>query len=184
MIRTTLANAHVQRPFRVLYGWHQATAQDKKLDPAWDRNTPIYPGMVAMKTRGDMVSLINDTGVPLGFFGLFVGGDGIDEPLTSGVNSIAVWVLDPGGEAEVLAPAFDTEAEWEEPDNGTVALVYASTSGANRGKLVPAGGANASSQPVARLIRVDGANKIVVGGLHAGDAGPDAAPTPTPPSGD
>lgn len=177
MIRTTLDNAHIQRTFRILYGWTQATAQDKKLDPRWDRSTPIYPGMVAMKTRGDMFTLINDEGTPLGFIAEFIGGDGIDALKARGVNACAVWVLDPGGEAEILAPAFDTTATWEEPDDGTVALVYASTDGDNRGKLVPEGAANASAQPVARLIRVDGANKIVVGGLHAGDAAPATAST-------
>lgn len=169
MIRTDLANAHVQRTLRPLYGWTQTTPKDQKLDPAWDRSVDIYPGMVAMKTEGDQVTLLNGTGEPLGLFGLYVGGDGIDEPRRSGVNSVAVWVMAPDAEFEVLAPAFDTTATWEEAGDGTVTLVSAHTSGENRGKLKPAA---AGETAVARLIRVDGANKIVVGGLAVGDAVP------------
>lgn len=164
-----LTKAHIQRTLRVLYGWTQTTPKDVKLDPAWDRSVKIWPGMAAMKTEGDKVTLLNSTGVPMGLFGEFIGGDGIDEPLERGVNSTAVWVLAPDAEFEVLAPAFDTSAEWEDPGDGTVALVHASTSGANRGKLVPAGASNASARPVARLIRVAGPNKIIVGGLNVGD---------------
>ena len=76
-----------------------------------------------------------------------------------------MWVLGPDAEFEVLAPAFDAEATWTEPTNGTDLLVHAVTTGAKRGKLVPAGTANASAQPVARLIKVVSANKIIVGGL-------------------
>jgi hypothetical protein len=43
--------------------------------------------------------------------------------------------------------------------------VHASTTGANRGKLVPAGAANATARPVARLIKVNSATKITIGGL-------------------
>lgn len=170
MLRTTLKKAHIQRTLRVLYGWTQTTPKDMKLDPAWDRSVDIYPGMVAAQTGGDRVTLIGDGMNPLGLFGLYVGGDGMDEPERSGVNSVAVWVLGPDAEFEVLAPAFDTTASWVDAATGVKALVHASTTGTNRGKLVPAGAAGASAQPVARLLRVDGANKIVIGGLHATDA--------------
>jgi len=164
-----LTKAHIQRTLRVLYGWTQTTPKDVKLDPAWDRSVAIYPGMVAMKTEGDKVTLLNATGTPLGLFAEYVGGDGIDEPAMRGVNSTAVWVLGPDAEFEVLAPAFDTSAAWSEAGDGTITLVSAHTSGALRGKLKPA---VAGETAVARLIRVDGANKIVVGGLAVGDAVP------------
>lgn len=171
-MRVPLSTPHIQRTLRVLYGWTQTTPKDMYLDPEWDRSVPIYPGMVAMKTSGDNVTLIDGTGEPEGLIGLYVGGDGIDELLDVGLNALAVWVLGPDAEFEVLSPAFDNEEEWEDPGDGTVALVYASTSGTNRGKLVPEGAANASAQPVARLLRVAGPNKIVVGGLRAQDAAP------------
>ena len=167
MLRVPLAKAWIKRTLRINYGWTQATPKDVKLDPAWDRSVQIYPGMVAMKTGGEKVSLINSTGLPYGLFAEYIGGDGIDEPLNRGVNSTAVWVLNNDAEFEVLAPAFDTTASWVDPADGTQVLVHAQTTGANRGKLVPAGTAGATTKPVARLIRVDSASKIVVGGLQA-----------------
>lgn len=165
MIRVPMNKAHIKRTLRLLYGFTQTTPKDQKLDPAWDRSTPIFPGMVAMKTRGDLVTLINATGVPMGLFGSYIGGDGIDEIAEQGVNSVPVWVLGPDAEVEVLAPAFDVTASWVDPADGTRLKVHAQTAGANRGKLVPAGTAGASAAPVGHLVRVDSASKIVIGGL-------------------
>ncbi len=165
MLRVPLAKAWIKRTLRILYGWTQTTPKSVYLDPAWDRSVPIYPGMVAMRTSGEKVTLINATGVPYGLFGEYIGGDGIDEPLTRGVNATAVWVLADDAEFEVLAPAFDTAASWVDPGDGSEVLVHASTTGANRGKLVPAGAAGASARPIARLLKVDSASKIIIGGL-------------------
>lgn len=165
MIRTTLAKAYIKRTIRPLYGWTQATPKSCYLDPAWDRSVAIWPGMVMMKTLGEQYTLLNGTGVPAGLSGLYVGGDGVDEPLEVGINAFAVWVLGPDAEFEILAPAFDTGATWTDPGDGTDLLVYGSTTGANRGKLVPAGGSGAGSHPVARLIAVNSATKITIGGL-------------------
>lgn len=173
MLRVPLNKAWLKRTIRPKYGWTQATPDATLLDPAWDRSTPIFPGMVSMKTRGDNCTLINATGAPFGLFGEFIGGDGIDEPATRGVNATAVWVLGPDAEFEILAPAFDTGASWVDPADGTITLLHAVVDGANRGKLVPAGtlGRGAlSAKPVVRLRRVDSANMIVVSGLHVVDA--------------
>lgn len=166
MLYTTIPNAHVQRTIRPLYAFTQSTPKAVFLDPAWDRSVDIYPGMVMMRTGGDAVSLIDGTGSPLGLSGLYIGGDGIDEVSASGVNATAVWVLGPDAEFEILAPAFDTDLTWTDPTDGTVTLVHAQTTGANRGKLVPAGTAGASTDPVGRLLKVASANKIVIGGLQ------------------
>ena len=166
IIRTTLAKAYIKRTVRPLYGWTQSTPKSCLLDPAWDRSTPIYPGMAMMKTLGDNYTLINGVGVVSGLSALYVGGDGIDEPLESGINAFAVWVMGPDAEFEILAPAFDTTQAWVDPGTGVAPLVYAQTTGATRGKLVPAGTAGASSSPVGRLIKVSSATKIVVGGLR------------------
>lgn len=165
MLRTRMDLAHIKRTIRPLYGWTQATPKSCFLDPAWDRSVNIWPGMAMMKTAGDNYSLLNGTGVPAGLCALFIGGDGIDEVLDAGVNALSVWVLGPDAEFEILAPAFDSALTWIDPGNGTELLVHASTTGANRGKLVPAGATNASAQPVARLIKVNSASKITVGGL-------------------
>lgn len=169
MLRVPLDKAYIKRTLRILYGWTQTTPKAMLLDPAWDRSTDIYPGMCMMKTAGDLVTLINGTGVPYGLAGLYVGGDTIDEVQEQGVNAYAVWVLGPDSEFEVLAPAFDTTASWVDPGDGTYVLVHAYTSGANRGQLCPAGAVGASARPVARLLKVDGPSKIIVGGLQVGD---------------
>lgn len=174
MLRVPLNKAWLKRTIRPKYGWTQATPDSVLLDPAWNRSVPIWPGMVAMKTRGDNHTLINATGSPQGLFGEFIGGDGIDEPATRGVNATAVWVLGPDSEFEILSPAFDTAASWVDPADGTVTLLHAWTSGPRRGKLAPAGTVDGtetlSAKPVCRLRRVDSANMIVVSGLHVGDA--------------
>lgn len=166
MLRTTMAKSYIKRTFRPLYGWTQMTPKSVFLDPAWDRSVAMFPGMVYMKTTGENVAPINATGVPYGLGALYVGGDGIDEVLDAGINAFAVWVFGPDAEAEILAPAFDTSVAWVEAGDGTEVLVHAQTAGANRGKLVPAGTVGASAQPVARLLKVNSATKITIGGLR------------------
>lgn len=164
MLRTRMATSYIKRTIRPLLGWTQATPKSCFLDSAWDRSVPIWPGMAFMKTAGENVTLLNSTGVPYGLSALYVGGDGIDEPLDSGINTFAVWVLGPDAEFEILAPAFDTTATWAEVGDGTEALVYGVTSGANRGKLTTVSTGN--GQPLARLIKVNSATKITIGGLR------------------
>lgn len=169
MLHVPLNKAWIHRTIRPLYGWTQQTPADVLLDPAWDRSVAIYPGMCAMKTAGEKVTLINGTGVPYGLFGEYIGGDGIDEPQDRGVNSTAVWVFGgPDAESEILAPAFDTGATWTDPGDGTVVLVHAYVDGVRRGKLAPAGTSGRGTltvKPVCRLLKVDSASKIRVGGL-------------------
>lgn len=172
MLRTSLSKAHIKRTFRPLYGWNQMTPNAGLLDPAWDRSVDIYPGMAMMKTRGNLVTLLNATGVPYGFSALYVGGDGIDEVIDQGINATATWVMGPDAEAEILAPAFDAGASWVDPADGTFVLVHAYVDGARRGQLCPAGTTGrgtVSARPIARLVKVDGPSKIVVGGLQVGD---------------
>ncbi len=166
MLRTTMAKSYIKRNFRPTYGWTQQTPKSVFLDPDWDRSVAAWPGMVYQKNIGENVSLIGANGVPYGFGALYVGGDGIDEPLESGINAFAVWVMGPDAEAEILAPAFDTNLAFVEAGNGAETLLHASTAGANRGKLVPAGSPNASTSPVCRLMKVNSATKITVGGLR------------------
>ena len=172
MLRTSLDKAFIKRTIRPLYGWTQSTPKSCYLDPAWDRSTPIFPGMAMMRTSGENYTLINAVGRPSGLAGLYVGGDGIDEVKEQGINAFAVWTLADDAEFEILAPAFLTTASWVDPGNGTDLLVHAVTSGTDRGKLVPAGTAVAggvggvSAAPVARLVKVVSATKIIVAGLR------------------
>lgn len=170
MLRTRLATSYIKRTIRPLYAATQATPKSVFLDSSWDRSVNIYPGMVFQKLLGENVTLIGATGatgaVPYGLGALYVGGDGVDEVLDSGVNAFSVWVLSPDAEFEILAPAFDTAETWTDPVDGTEALVYASYTGASRGKLVPSTATGRTSNAVARLIKVNSATKITIGGLR------------------
>lgn len=171
MLRVPLSKPYLKRTIRPNYGWTQATPKSCLLDPAWDRSIPIWPGMVMMKTLGDNYTLINGTGKPAGLAGLYVGGDGLDEPLDVNFNGFAVWVLERDAEFEVLAPAFDNTLTYTEPGTGVDTYLYASTAGANRGKLVPAGAANASANPACTLLKIVGPSKLVIGGLPSAARG-------------
>lgn len=166
MIRVRAANAHIKRTLRPTYAWTQSTPKSVFLDPAWDRSVDIYPGMVLMRTEGEVVTLVDGVGSPYGLAGDYVGGDGFDPLLDVGLNATSVWVLGNDSEFEVLAPAFDDTLAWTDPGDGTELLVHAQTTGASRGKLVPAGTAGASTLPVARLLKVNSPSKITIGGLR------------------
>jgi hypothetical protein len=172
LIRVRPQNAHIKRTFRPTYGWTQATPKSVFLDAAFDRSTApkVYPGMVMMKTTGENVNLISGAGVPYGFAADYIGGDDFDPLLDVGMNATAVWVMGSDAEFEVLAPAFDDTQAWVEAGDGTEKLVYAITAGTGRGKLALAtNGAVAtaiSAQPCARLLKVNSASKITIGGLR------------------
>lgn len=177
MIRTTMAKSYVKRTIRPLYAWTQSTPKSCFLDASWDRSVPIWPGMVFTKTSGENVTLAGGTAgttlassVAYGLGALYVGGDGIDEPLDAGINTFAVWVPTPDCEFEILAPAFDTGATWVDPGDGTEVLLYPIVSlGGNQGKLVPAGTTGRGTlgtTAIARLIRVNSATKITIGGAR------------------
>jgi hypothetical protein len=177
VLRTRLAKAYIKRTIRPLYGPTQATPKSCFLDAAWGRTVQIWPGMVFTKTLGENVTLIGSasgtaaTQRPMGLGALYVGGDEIDEVLDSGINAFAVWVLGPDAEFEVLAPAFDTSVTWTDLGDGigSTDLVYAWVAGPSQGKLCPAGATSAGNTigtvPVARLLKVNSASKITIGGL-------------------
>ncbi|PPS89458.1 hypothetical protein [Streptomyces sp. MH60] len=170
MIRVRANLAHIKRTLRPLYAWTQATPKSVFLDPSWNRSVPIYPGMVLARTSGELVTLIGPNQVPYGFAADYVGGDGFDPLLDVGVNATAVWVPGADAEFEVLAPAFDDTQAWVDPGDGTEKLVYAITAGTGRGKLALATNGSVataiSTQAVGRLLKVNSASKITVGGLR------------------
>lgn len=179
MLRTPLDKAYIKRTLRQLYGFTQTTPKDCLLDPSWDRSVDIYPGMVLMNKAtgssgaGDVVTLLDATGVPYGLCGLYIAPVyGIDEVRDQGINSVPVWTLTPDAEFEVLAPAFDDQATWTFPTDGTELLVHAYTgaSGSARGKLCPAGATGASTKPVARAISRPSSDRLIISGLLVGTA--------------
>jgi hypothetical protein len=169
VLRTSLDQAYLKRSIRPLYTWTQATPKGMYLDPAFDRSVDIYPGMVAVRAGGDLVTLPNAAGdLPQGLWGNFIGGYDIDELRDSGVNACAVWVLGPDAEVEVDAPAFDDAETWTDPTDGTETLVHFWVSGARRGQLAPAGASTftLSTYPVARLLKINSDATITLGGLQ------------------
>ena len=181
MIRTYLSNDYVKRTIRPLYSWTQATPKACFLDPAWTRAIPVWPGFGFIRTGGDLVTVAGATSAQMGsktmnatttqspIYGLgalYVGGDGIDELLYAGINAFAVWLLGPDAEFEILAPAFDATQSWVDPSDGSgAALVAVSLSGSNQGMLVPWASTGSFSAPVARLLKVNSATKLTIGGL-------------------
>lgn len=171
MLRTRQATSYIKRTIRPLYAWTQSTPKSCFLDAAWDRSVNIWPGMVFKKTLGENVTLVGATSdIPVGLGALYVGGDGIDEPLDAGVNAFSVWVMSPDAEFEILAPAFDSTQAWVDPGDGSEVLIYGAATGTGRGKLALAtNGAVVTAittQPVARLVKVNSPTKITVGGLR------------------
>lgn len=171
MLRVRINQAHLKRTLRPLYGWSQTTPKSCTFLRG-DSDPDIFPGFAVAHFGGDLYGAMDATASPAGLAGLYVGGDDIDEPLESGIDAFAVWVLGPDAEFEVLAPAFDSTLTWEETADGTDVLIHARETAVNggAGQLVPAGTANASADPVARLISVVNENKIIVGGLAQGRA--------------
>lgn len=180
MLRVKANQSYLKRTIRPIYGWTQATPKSQLLDPMFDATVagvPIYPGMAMMKTSGECVAPLNADGTPYGLSAFYEGGDGIFEISDQGgFNGCAVWVLSEQAEFEISAPAFDATVPWIEPVDGSLALVYAYTAGPKRGQLCPGGltglatGTTVSDKPVARLMKVNGPQKITVGGLQGRDA--------------
>jgi hypothetical protein len=128
--------------------------------------------MTGSAFTGNAGSTVTAAAVPVyGLGALYVGGDGVDELLYSGINAFAVWVLTPDAEFEILAPAFDATQTWTDPTDGSGAnLVGVSTQGTNQGMLVPWSSSTAITAPCARLLKVNSPTKLTIGGLSPFDA--------------
>ncbi len=163
MLRVRQNAMHIKRTIRPLYGSTQATPASCFLDPEHDHTNPKWPGFAVTKGEGDLVAYPAAAGdAPYGLAALYVGGDGVNEVLETGVNVFAVWKLAPDAEFEILAPAFDQEETWTDGE-----LVYAATDAANAGRLVPAAyAAGTTTLPIARVLKVVSPTKLVIGGLQ------------------
>lgn len=124
-----LANVNRRRTLRALYAQTQGYPYAVALDPSVDRTltnpfddaahagkAAIWPGMVAVKTQGEMVRPDFDEGVgqwahrrPMGLFANFVGGE-LNEIGTDGTrpggSEVGVW-RGVGSVYEILAPVFN-----------------------------------------------------------------------------
>jgi hypothetical protein len=185
MLRTTIDNAYLKRTIRELYSFGATTPKDCLLDPSWARTTDIYPGMgvVSFSSAASGISeLVKPPSaaamIPYGLIGVYCAPAlGIDEVRDSGINGVPVWVLGPGSEFEILAPAFDSNATWTFPTDGTELLVYVQTvssgSGATLcipGALCPAGRGTPTTKPIARAIARPATDRLIIAGLNSGAA--------------
>lgn len=174
MLRVSLANAYIKRTIRPTYAFTQATPKSVFLDPAWNKSVDIYPGMALMKTSGENVTLLGGSttnNVPIGLSSFYCAPVfGIDEITEQGVNAAAYWHMGPDAEFQVLAPAFDTAVSWTDPGDGTIVKVTAYTAGPKRGQLCPLGTSDGTNLPstlaIARLLEVNSATEITIGGLQ------------------
>jgi hypothetical protein len=165
MLQVPVSTPWIHRTLRPKYAFTQATPKSGFLDPNFSRSTPVWPGMVFMRTTGvgyaqnqpldvNVTPYLNNPltqqqyvatgaesnytligngtsswGVPAGLNSLYIGGDNIDELLQVNLNAVAVWVLGPDAEFEVLAPGFDPQLAWAtaDPGNGQDVLIYGRT---------------------------------------------------------
>lgn len=175
MFRPTIANSAQKRTLRPLYAQHQATPYGGFLDPNWDRSFDILPGSVLSRltaevftpfTTGSSGTSVSSDPVlpsvyarPFGLSALFIAPQlGIDEVTATGTNLVTVWNGGPDAVFEVVAPAFDTEANWSglNPTNGSRQLLTANSVGL----LTPTGATNYNA--VAELIDVESTDVILV----------------------
>jgi|JI9StandDraft_1071089.scaffolds.fasta_scaffold04968_5 hypothetical protein len=161
MFYVTPDNPGQKRTIREIYSRTQATPWACKLDPAWDKSKDIFPGSVMARTTREQVTLFtgatNQT--PIGLSALWLAPQyGIDECTATGTNEFAVWLFDAQGFFEILAPAFDTTANWTLLTDGSRQML---TGNAN-GQLTPAGVNHANV--IAELMDVTGTDKILIRG--------------------
>ncbi len=161
MFRPPISNPALKRPLRPLYAQHQATTYGGFLDPTWARTFDIYPGTVMCRVSKEIFTPYTGAGnqTPFGLSALFVAPTlGVDECTATGTNLFTVWV---GGEQtvlEILAPGFDSGANWSAANvtDGSRQLLTAT----NTGLLTPDGVTAANH--VAELIDVESTDKILV----------------------
>ena len=157
MFMVPISNPHLKRTIRPLYAHHQATAWAGFLDPERDPSVEILPGTVMVRQTGEVFEPYDGTnGIPFGLSAFFASPTlGVDEVTDSGSNTFTVWVGDGTALFEVLAPAFDEEADWTLPTDGSIKLL----TGNSDGLLTTAGATSANA--IGELIEAS-ATKITV----------------------
>ena len=165
-----LSRAFQKRTIRPLYHYNSAVPYASFLDTVnVPSTTIIYPGMVACKTTGEQMAVVNASSstlnVPFGLFNNFIHGD-MDE-IGDGTE-IAVWVGGPNAVFEVLAGPNSTETPldpnvtWTSLNSTANVGVY----GDNNGRLTVStgngGSATSASYRVGTLVEAISQNKITV----------------------
>jgi hypothetical protein len=158
MFYVTPDNPSQKRTIRPLYT-NSAVPWAGYLDPAWDKSKDIFPGSVMARTTREQFTLFTGAAnqTPVGLSALWLAPQyGIDEVTPTGTNNFTVWEGDSATHFEILAPAFDTTANWTLATNGSRQML----TGTADGLLTPTGVNHANV--VAELVDVTGVDKIHV----------------------
>jgi len=159
MFRPPLSNPAQKRTLRPLYANHQATPWGGFLDPDLDVNFDILPGTVMQRLYGEVYAPYTRAAgtVPFGLSALFVAPNlGVNEVSSTGTGLFTVWVGGDQAVFEVLAPAFDTEANWPTVTGPARTMLTANA----QGRLTPTG--VTSENAIAELIDIPSPDKIVI----------------------
>lgn len=157
MLRTrNLSDLFAKRSLQPRLAYSQATPYPGFADLTAIGTTAIVPGMVAVKTTGEMFKLATAAGdVPFGLFANYVNGN-LDD--LNGGSELSVWRGGPDAEFEIYSDALDSGVTWTSLDTtGGGVLLYHNAAG----KLSNAD-LGAGQFPVARLITAPSNNKIIV----------------------
>jgi hypothetical protein len=161
MFRPPLSNPAQKRTLRPLYANHQATPWGGFLDPDLDINFDILPGTVMQRLYGEVFApYVGAAGtVPFGLSALFVAPRlGVNEVSSTGTGLFTVWVGGDQSVFEVLAPAFDIEADWPSVNNTGPRRVLLTAN--SSGRLTPEG--VTAENAIAELIDIPSPDKIVI----------------------
>lgn len=160
MFRPPLSNPAQKRTLRPLYANYQATPYGGFLDPDLDVDFDILPGTVMTRLYGEVFTPFTgaEGQVPFGLSALFVAPRlGVNEVSSTGTGLFTVWVGDSQAVFEVLAPAFDVEADWPTVENtGGQILLTANA----QGRLTPEGAT--ADNAIAELVDIPSPDKIVI----------------------
>jgi hypothetical protein len=161
MFRPPASNPALKRSLRPQYAQHQATPKAGFLDPNWNRSFDIYPGTVMCRLTKEIFTPYIGSGnqKPYGLSAFFLSPQlGVDEVTATGTNLYTVWVGGEQAEFEVLAPGFDSTANWTAANvtDGGYQLLTAT----NTGLLTPTGANNGNA--IAELLDVESTDKILI----------------------
>jgi hypothetical protein len=159
MFRPPLSNPAQKRTLRPLYANHQATPYGGFLDPDLDVDFDILPGTVMQRVYGEVFApYTGEAGTaPFGLSALFVAPRlGVNEVSSTGTGLFTVWVGGNQAVFEVLAPAFDVDADWPTVTGPGKVMLTANA----QGRLTPAGVTPANA--IAELIDIPSPDKIVI----------------------
>ena len=157
--KAPLSNPAQKRTLRPLYAQHQATPWGGFLDPNLNINYDILPGTVMQRIYGEVFAPYTGAAgtTPFGLSALFVAPTlGVNEVTGGGTGLFTVWVGDSQAVFEVLAPAFDTTANWPTKTGPGRYMLTANS----QGRLTPAG--VTSENAIAELIDIPSPDKIVI----------------------